>query len=304
MAPPGRWGNWTGAFSAANAVTPRRWHTATFVHDGISACRVDLDGTTLAENYDVPGPVAGVQEPYGVAIGHWTDPDDRYSFIGDIREVKLWIDRPEVIREAFEPCCCDNGSLTDALGDLRSRSDFRAEDYRDAAETLLDLGSRAFGRMAAGSATDRDAALELARRFTLAARTSDRAGLIDTLTAGMALQSAKIAAPELAQMQARLVEALSPTILGDFLSALTDRQVTEDSEIRSTAAELGVLPWIQGFCLDWVFAPPRGRDRVPHEASPSAGRDPSVDLPVTEPPPQWGGGDVPYLDADQPDDPE
>ncbi len=285
-----RSGIWGGANSAPGVVSPGAWHEATFVHDGISACRVDLDGTTVAQAFDVIGPGQGVQAPYGVAIGHWPDPDDRYTFEGAIDDVRVWIDRPDAVRELSDSCCCDRTELIDASFDRLRAEGLDAKVYRTAAETLYDLGSQTFGQMAAGTEADRVHAFDLARRFTLAVKAGDRQSLADALDQAGQLAQAKIAPSELADHGAAFLAALQPTLIGPILdSALRGGNESSPEHLHDLMTKLGIDQWMNGFCLNWAMPPanPKGRERP--TSHPDHSTDPTTDHGSTSRPPSWGG---------------
>jgi len=296
-----RGGTWGGAQSAPGLVTAGQWHEATFVHDGISACRVDLDGVPVAEAFDILGPAQGVQAAYGLAIGHWPDPDDRYSFIGDIDDIRVWMDRPEAVKDYAETCCCDHGELIDqAFTDVRAKG-FHALAYRNAAEALYDLGSKVFGQMASGTEADRVHALDLARQFALSVKRGDRAGLMSALdTAGHLVQS-KVPAAELAADGNALVAALHPTLLGPVVeSALKGGANATPAHLEKLMERLGIDQWAKGFCFDWVTPPPGGKDtgRGKPQQHPDNGTDPTTDHGAGDPPPSWGATPGQYDDGD------
>ena len=98
---PGGAPTWHGANSQANApdgitrtVPLNQWTKLTYVHDGIASLRLYIDGQLVAANYTLVSSVPSVQ-PNGIHIGHWTG-DDRYTFHGEIDEVKIWKYDPDV----------------------------------------------------------------------------------------------------------------------------------------------------------------------------------------------------------------
>lgn len=283
-----RSGVWAGVATAGGVVQPGTWHTATFVHDGLSACRIDLDGVTIAEAFDTLGPARGVAAPYGVAIGHWPDPDDRYSFEGEIDDVRVWIDRPDAVREFGSAGCCGDAALVDEAF-ARVRADgLDAVAHRDAAEVLYDLGSRMFGQLASGGPADRDHAFGLARRFGLAAARGDRQGLGDVMGEATLLAQAKISSTELTAEADALVAALRPTLLGPVLeAAMSGGSASTPEGLVAVIEKHGLGDWMQGFCFDWAVPPPRkGRDKP--RQHPDHSTDPATDHPPEEPGPSWG----------------
>lgn len=105
--------NWAGIRTAPRAIVPNRWFEVEYWFDGISAAEILVDGVRVASSYNPPnligppmlGPVRGVG-PRGVAIGHWPEPDDRYTFHGYIREVQLYKrDDVEDLLKLLDRCC-------------------------------------------------------------------------------------------------------------------------------------------------------------------------------------------------------
>ncbi|MCX5046303.1 LamG domain-containing protein [Aldersonia sp. NBC_00410] len=285
-----RTGTWRAIQSDPYVVTPGYWHTAVFVHDGISSCRLDLDGVTVAEAFDVPGPVSGVHAHYGLAIGHWPDPDARYTFAGEISEFQLWKDRPEAIRDAADLCCCtETARADDAFAHLREGHDTDAHVH--AAEELYDVGSRAFGLMASGGATERNHAHDLARRFALAVTSQDLQAMQDAIAAGAVLSTSTIPANERTELTDRMVNALRQTVIGPFLDAALNGGLDSTEAIETALANTGLDVWLRGFCFEWAVDQ-RDPAREPQRPADHPGRDndPTVDRPPDEQPPGWEAG--------------
>ena len=253
-------GAWTGAQSSAGVVSHSQWHEVTFVHDGFSACRVDLDGTTVAESFDVLGPVRPPNDLYGIAIGHWPDPDDRYSFIGEIDDVKVWIDRLDSVRDTVDGCCVDRGAIDDLFDDLRGadlgNTAFDPAAYQAAGQTMADLGSKTFGAIAAGTEADRVQAWDLSRRFLLAFGAGDRQGFVETMAGATRLAAQKIPAATLQADSAALIDSLRPTVLGPLVDVALGGG--DAAQIQAVARKLGIDQWVDAFCHGWVNDPPPG----------------------------------------------
>lgn len=291
---------WIGAQSAAHVVQPGVWHEALMVHDGFSAIRVDLDGHTVAESFDVRGPMRGVAAPLGICIGHWAG-DDRYSFIGEIDDVKVWRDRPESIKDLADRCCADGAAIDDLFARVRAGEDwgpFDPDAYRNAAEVMLDVGARTFGRLAAGGEAERVAAWDLARRALLAHTTADRAGLEATVAQALDRLLTQASTQELQPDFDELVAALRPTPLWPLLAeALAGGSM---DQVRGVARKQGVLAWLDAFCFGWGVPPGEsgGRDGPVRDdgrprGNPSGSRGPAGGDPATDhepgvPPPSWG----------------
>ncbi len=104
---PGYGPDWVGANSdtlyapghVRHTVPLNTWSKLTYLHDGISSLRLYINDTLVGANYGVR---AGVQSlgGAGVHIGHWPG-DDRYTFQGEIDEVKIWKYYPEVPYKQF-----------------------------------------------------------------------------------------------------------------------------------------------------------------------------------------------------------
>jgi hypothetical protein len=110
-------GNWSGAFSAPNTITPGQWHRADCGHDGISTSWCALDGQVIMTNTNVPGPVRPVG-PRGLSIGHWPEPVDQYTFLGNISEVWLWQTRPDPVTDS---CCAGDDVFARLSANARER---------------------------------------------------------------------------------------------------------------------------------------------------------------------------------------
>jgi hypothetical protein len=103
-------GNWTGAVSAAGIVSPATTHVAGLQCDGVSMVRLLLDGQVVGANYGVYGEVRGIGA-LGLAIGHWPDPPDQYTFEGTILGALLQKYEPQGDLSLIDPCCFDRDAL-------------------------------------------------------------------------------------------------------------------------------------------------------------------------------------------------
>jgi hypothetical protein len=104
---PGPW----GPSSPPGVITPNRWHVIDFGHDGISHAWIEVDGTRVAEVFDVPGPIRDVGRE-GIGIGHWPDNPLPFGTLeGFIDDIRMWTYDPKddirrLQREpAAVPCC-------------------------------------------------------------------------------------------------------------------------------------------------------------------------------------------------------
>ena len=301
-----RAGGWFGATSAPGLVTPGSWHEAMFVHDGFSACRIDLDGVTVAESFDVMGPVSGVSDPYGIAIGHWPDPGDQYTFEGEIASVRLWIDDPHSARRLIDPCCIDREAIDELIGAARA-SGIPNDSFDSSMSQLYDAGHRVFGRMASSTEADRDEAQDLARRFMISILTSNRQEFNDTLVAGAAIAQAKMSEAEIMAEFNLAIDALSSTPFGPLAEAVrAGPNAASAEEVSQLADKLGVATWLDSFCFGWAKptdgAPrPDPQEHDKPDTRPPAHQDNSTD-PTTDgdpgaAPPGWGTDGIPRNDG-------
>ncbi len=294
-------GAWNGASSAPGVVSYGVWHEATFVHDGFSACRVDLDGVTVAESLDVLGPARPPKDPYGIAIGHWPDPDDRYTFVGEIAEVRIWIDRLDA-DDYFDDCCIDREKVDELFDDLRGRGsddpDFDPDAYNESAEAIRKIGTSNFGVLASGGDADREHAWDMARRLLVGLRGGHQGSLVDTLLdAGTELAARRSAADLQADGDA-LADAVDHTPIGPLLRPLLAG--ASGAELEAIRRRAGLDEWLEAFCFGWAVPEPGDRDEKPHDDPDKPGRheDPPedpTDRDQGERPPSWGS-DGPHRD--------
>lgn len=104
---PGTSASWPGVNSDAAAapdgvrhtVPLNVWTKLTYLHDGVSAIRLYMNDALVGAYYGVR---SGIQSlgATGVHIGHWPG-DDRYTFSGEIDEVKIWKYDPDVPYKQF-----------------------------------------------------------------------------------------------------------------------------------------------------------------------------------------------------------
>jgi hypothetical protein len=103
--------NWTGATSPPNTVAVDAEHIGILECDGINMVRVWLDGQVVAETYNVDGQVRGVGA-LGLAVGHWPNPPNQYTFEGVIFEALLQkYDKEAELAQLLDPCCFDREAL-------------------------------------------------------------------------------------------------------------------------------------------------------------------------------------------------
>jgi hypothetical protein len=112
---------WTGPSSAPGVVSAGTTHTAVLVCDGVNSVQVFLDGALVAENYAVPGSVQSVGN-LGIAVGHWPNPPDTYTFQGTIYQfILLNYDPLQDILNLLDLCCVDWRKLQVFLRELAAR---------------------------------------------------------------------------------------------------------------------------------------------------------------------------------------
>jgi hypothetical protein len=132
-------GQWNGAQSAPNAVTPGQWHQAELRHDGINQCLILLDGAVIASSYNARGPVRSVG-PHGIAIGHWPEDPGVYTMVGYIRGIEVYkYDPAEAAKGLLDSCCIDRAAL-DAFGDRLRAKGYTADAARQQAMDFLNFG--------------------------------------------------------------------------------------------------------------------------------------------------------------------
>jgi hypothetical protein len=127
--------NWVGPRSGPGLVQPRQWHVAQFEHDGVSHCRLLLDGAIVGEQFDARGPVRSVG-PRGISIGHWAEEPAVYTFDGYIGEVWLYkYDFAREVNNLLDPCCVQWQVLDEYVKRLRAHGldDARLEELTYAA---------------------------------------------------------------------------------------------------------------------------------------------------------------------------
>lgn len=111
---------WSGAFTEPGAIRPRQWHRIDCGHDGISTSWIAIDGSVVAANQAVPGPIRSVG-PRGLTIGHWPEPEHQYTFSGHIAEMWLWQTLPErLVEECFEPAESRDQAVTEMVATARA----------------------------------------------------------------------------------------------------------------------------------------------------------------------------------------
>jgi hypothetical protein len=112
---------WSGPVSAPGVVSAGATHTAVLVCDGVNAIQIFLDGALVAEDYAVPGGVRSVGS-LGIAVGHWPNPPDTYTFQGTIYQfILLKYDPLQDLLNLLDPCCVNWRELLLFLRELAAR---------------------------------------------------------------------------------------------------------------------------------------------------------------------------------------
>jgi Concanavalin A-like lectin/glucanases superfamily len=262
-------GNWEGATSAPGVVPTGEWHTAEFVHDGICHCELYLDGHVVAEGYSSPGPVASVSAR-GVAIAHWPEPSDVYSFEGYIDNVRVWCQDPvQNGGQLIDECCIDRPAIAKQTAALDAAG-LDATKLGETVHSMLDIGRQAAYYMAQGSQAERDSALALGGQFLQAYMSGDREGFIHVAQTGAELLQNTAPAGLVDQLWGQLEPLLAP------LQKLVGDEKDQPGEIAR---------WLAPWCLDG-FVPPSPKREPPPPATDNSS-DPDTDAPLGTEPPGW-----------------
>jgi hypothetical protein len=199
-------GNWTGATSAPKIVTSNVQHTALLESDGVSMVRISLDGKIVGENYAVPGEVRSVGN-LGLAIGHWPDPPDVYTFEGVIYEVLLQkYDPQKDLTSALDPCCFDQKAILCWWKGLAKRGITPAM-LAKASLTLKDALRQVVIAERGGTKTGTTAQQNMALAFSAALKKGDYAELEFILEQAQSSIGSQIGATQVAQLKAAVDKA-------------------------------------------------------------------------------------------------
>jgi len=110
--------DWNGVTSPPGAVSPGVRHTAQLVCDGVNTVQLILDGAVIAESYSTVGQIRPLGA-LGIAVGHWPDPPDVYTFEGTIYEFALQkYDPRSDLTAILDPCCVEWPALGRYLQEL------------------------------------------------------------------------------------------------------------------------------------------------------------------------------------------
>ncbi len=273
-------GNWEGTQSAAGVVPTGEWHTAEFVHDGISHCTLYLDGHVVAEGYSSPGPVRSVGGT-GIAIGHWPEIPATYTLEGYVDWVKVWCDDPvKDGGQLIDDCCIDRPKIA-ANNRALSDAGLDSTALGDIVRGMLDVGRQASYWLTQDSKADRDSAMALANQLLAGYANDD----VNSMTAAVVAAGERLvqAAPagDLQAMWAQLETAMQPLWdamgSGSPVAALaTGRNGIDD-----------LKRWLDPWCLDKKLPRPDHKDRPKPKPATDHGTDPDTDARPGESPDGW-----------------
>jgi hypothetical protein len=189
-------GKWVGIRSPAHSLEKNRWYDVEFWYDGVSQAEIhlqDLSGGNAAmhrvahsfdpqfrRNGNMRGPVRGAG-PKGIFIGHWPAADDRYTFDGHIRSVKLF-KRDEFEKNPFaDPCCKPDIKKWMALAERMKHSGFDIDKIRQMQGELNHLVSNIIGDIHGDDEGKADELNHLINQFLLALKNRNAYATIPSL---------------------------------------------------------------------------------------------------------------------------
>lgn len=232
--------NWNGATSPAGAVSPGEQHTAQLVCDGVNTVQVLLDGVVVAESYDTVGQVRPVG-PLGIAVGHWPDPPDVYTFEGTIYEFTLQkYDLQNDLMAILDPCCVDWSALGHYVQRL-NREGISSSQLAEAGAALSAAGLAGELALRGNNKADTLAQRALARAAWLAL------GRRDLVTLEKVLREWKVTGA-----------SLDPAIL----ASITDQFEQAFAKFGLSAAQWNELMYL--LCLDLTRLGEKGHRRGCH----------------------------------------
>jgi len=264
-----RAGVWRGATAPKGTVHPDRWYEAELRHDGFSTLQVLLDGNVVAAAYDVRGPVRGVGAR-GISVGHWPEPDHRYTLEGFVDWVRL-AKREIEPEDLLDPCCNDPKTM-DELVDELGKDGFTAERAREILDEANALEAEIRSAVAAGDPARVQRVRELANEGAVAIQTGSPAALLSAATRTVAFMTERVPQGDLEAFGQRGLDLLAAAPYGDLLR-------------RAAEGDLGVLegmePVLSALCLPH---PPGRPGRDGRGGEPDRGGDPDTDAgpPLSE----------------------
>jgi hypothetical protein len=264
--------SWTGPQSAPGIVTPNVWHTADYVHDGVSHARLFLDETLVADQWDEVGPIPNLASQ-GILIGYWPGGDDRYTLRGQLDEVLIWKDDPHRdAQRAIDECCLDKEWVDQRIDEAR-RNGWTGTKARETIGAFFDLCRSAVAEVRNGSPSQTKQMAALTQQGVSAIASRDASGLTAVLLSLQGILAHQLGPTRLQQLSQELWAALRGTPAGIWLRG-------SDEEIVAFLQEIA-----RRSCLDGIV-PPRPPERDPHRPEPRPDEtfvgDPFTDRP---PPP-------------------
>lgn len=205
-------GNWAGASSPAGTVKAHTTQVAALQSDGINMVRVLLDGAVVASSYNVDGQVRGIGS-LGMAIGHWPDPPDQYTFAGTIYAVLLQRYDPQTNLSYVDPCCFDRAALAAWLRAAQAKGLTRQK-MLTASKAVQAVSLQAARALRGNSVarTRKHQLLTMALNYALKQRDCD--ALEEALKLLAAFMDAEISAADRAQLESEMRAALALFGLG------------------------------------------------------------------------------------------
>lgn len=262
---------WIGPLSAPGVVSMGTWHTAEFVHDGVSRGRLFLDGALVAERFDAAGPIPQLG-PKGITIGHWPE-DDRYTLVGELAEVDLWKDNPKQdAKQVIGDCCIDRKWLDERVRESRRRG-WTAEAARDRLADFFGAARSAAAEVRGGSPARVAQLSALTSQCLSAIAAGNASALQSNLSSLDGVIRSQLSEARIEQLGHELLSSLQATPLGDRLSGSTDDSLTFLKQLASHS------------CMGSLI-PSDPKDRKPHHHPPEKipSRDPADPAPTDVPP--------------------
>lgn len=291
-----RSGVWEGPRAPRGSIRRDVWHTADFRHDGISHARLFVDGVLVAERFDVPGPVR-TPGPYGIAVGAWPDPDDRYTLQGRIDDVMIYKHDPTDPQPLIDDCCLDRDALDEVAARVRDAGWSHA-DVNATLQRVLDLGTRASVAARAGDAARTQRLSNLTKQGVLAVKMRDPAALAGVISEIQDMVREKVGDAEITQM--------AEQAYGLFTELPLFEGEAPEQYLRTHLHD-----WAAMLCLQDLLPP--SREPRPRKPRPRPEGDPDTDQPDGEARPGWDddlddepdpNSPLPEPDRPEPDRPE
>jgi hypothetical protein len=282
-----RTGGWDGPRTGTGMVVPNQWNVVEFFHDGISYARLALNNSPLTERFDIPGPVRDVG-PNGVAIGHWPEPDDRYTLEGWIDDVRIWAwDPKKEVDDTLDRCCFDRDVLDKLAKEVRAQG-WKTWQLGQTVRHLKDIGTEIATRARDSDVTRIARANQIARDALLGIQRGDRTALGVAVLSYDAFARERMSQAEIVNYGNAVLTVLRASPLGDWFPATGPWGVWSKIGVG-----LGGL--MAALCLDDLM-PTDGKGEGRPEGPTRPSGDPMTDGDPKDPPPDW--------EDDPPVDPE